>query len=1057
MKKLFYIFLSRPVTSIMLFCSMMVVGGVSLFNIPLELTPEAEHPRMSVILNWPGVTPETMEALVTSQVEGVLATIRGIKKITSTSSEGNSNIELEFHPDIDIDMARLEINEKMSSIRKELPYGVSPPSVQGYVPEEFRNLQGFLQYTVSSNESSNKIRKYLKENVLVALKSIDGVADVIVWGGTDREVNIIIDYDKAQALGISNEEINLAVSGAEKILNAGTIRNNSTTRYLKIMNTVDKVKVLEDQMVRVNKDGSGVRLKDIGRINDRFADATNYYRINGKETVNLVINKENGYNTIEVAKKIADRLEKINKKLPPGYKIEKEYDSSEEMKKQLDELYSSAVYSLIIITAVLLIIFRRIRYSLLVVSSILFSLVTSFLLFYLFNINLNVLTLSAFIIGFGFMVDNSIVVVDYLDKHYTGQSLHRLAIELKNIFFPVFASTLTTIAVFIPLTFLTGELKIYFSQFAISILFTLTASIVVSFTFVPIIFKKIPQLQKTETAENKSITGRIYGKVIKLLFRFKKLALSGLILLIGLPVWLIPSTIEVPYIGETYNEIMASETYEEIKPYINYALGGAINLFFNHVSRGEVWQGGNETYISIHMGLPNGNTIERMNDLCFKIESEILAYRKDIKSVIAQVRSEESAFIRINFTKEQAYSSFPYMLKNYLTAYATRLGGLYVSVMGFGPGFSSGYGGGSFTSTVTIKGFNYKKVKEIAVQFKNRIITNPRIDNVDIDRSYMWGNDDVFEVVGVINRAALSRNNINIDEIIASVNKNTDGMFGNNSFYMQGEQVRYNVKYSNFKTLQLEDLKNIIITSSKGDKFKLRDLIDFTEQKAIGNILREDQQYVRYVGFEYKGPMKYGMKFIENTVKKLHVPEGYSVDTESSFWRFNDDDEIEILKILLFAVLLIFMITASLFESYKQPLIILIAIPYALVGTIFLFFYGDYTIDRGAYAGMLLLIGLSVNNSIILVDYLKKQVKSFDPESIGRFSYNRLRPIFTTTLTTVAALVPLLLNPNDSFWKSLSLSITGGVIISAVIVVIYIPLFFGWSIKKIRKPENLIL
>ncbi len=1034
----------------MIFVSIVVLGLVSAFNLPLELSPSAEFPKLTITTTWNGVSPEVIEAYLTSPIESQMAGIEGVKKISSRSSSGVSRISLEFYPGTDMDFTRIEINERLASIIDELPYGVSPPKISPYIPEDLRKLQGFLTYTVSGDVSAGEIRKYVKEKMLYPLLSVSGVSDVSVRGGTEREIRIVVDYNKSKSLNINNKEITNAVTNAEKIMSAGNIRYNGSEILLNIKNMIDNISIIENQPVRYNSDGSVIRLKHIAKIYDDYKEPASYYRINGKETVSLIISKEPGANTLKTAEEVYRKIEDIKKDLPPGFVIMKEIDKSESIREELYELTRNGIYSLIIIFLVLLFIYKKLNYVLIILISIVYSLLSSFLLFYIFNIPLNILTIAAFILGFGFMVDNSIVVIDYIDTHYDGRGIKYLSVHLKNIFLPVFASTLTTVAVFIPLLFLTGELKVYFVQFALGVVFTLSASLIVSFVIIPLLFLRFGYTRIRKKTAVKNIVYGIYAFILHKMYKWKKLSIAFLILIIGLPVWLIPPSINTPILKEIYNPVFDSETWSEVKPYVSYALGGVLNLFFNHVSRGEVWRFGEETYIYVRLDLPHGNKIERINNLTKGFEKEILKYKNNFKNLIVNVQNEESAFLKIEFTNEQSNTAFPYLLKNYLTSYATRLGGLEVAVFGFGPGFSTG--GGSFSSfSVIVKGFNYLHVKELALQFKEIIERNPRIDNVDIDKSAFYWAKDTYEIIGELKRNNLAHTGITVKDLFTTVARNTRGNLSRSKFIIDNQEVPYNIKYSNYKNIQLSELEDLILRN--GDSFlKVKELIDFKEQKVLSAISREDQQYIRYITFDFKGPYRYGKKFTEASIKKIIVPPGYSIKERAFTFAFGEKEEIDIWKILLMSVILIFMITASLFESYSKPLFIWLAIPFAFIGTILLFYFGDYNLDRGAYAGLLLLIGLAVNNSIILVDYISSNYKKNNdaPDKIISLSYTRLRPVFTTTITTVTALIPLLIAAESSFWKSLSLSVTGGIILSATLIIFYLPFFYSIVIKKYK-------
>ncbi len=1034
----------------MFFLGVLVIGILSAINLPIELTPHVEYPKLSISVSWPGVSPEAVEAYLTSPIESELATIAGVKKISSTSSVGAANVSIDFHPSTDINFARIEINEKLSTLKSELPTGISPPYVSPYVPKDFENLQGFLTYSFSSNRSANEVRKYLITNVLLPLKAIDGVSNVGIWGGSDRLIEIILDYNKVRALSITNEEISKAVGESEVIISAGKIEKDNNQIYLKVNNEITNPQEIQEQVVKVLPNNQTVRIRNIAKIIDDFEEPRNYYRINGKEAVTINITKEPGANTLVVAKAVDEAISNLAKKFPPDYSFIKEIDKSREISKDLDELYRDGLYSVIIIFLVILLIFRKVKYPFIILISLIFSFLFSFILFFVFGLSLNIITIASFIIGFGFKVDNSIVVLDYLDKHYDGRGLKRLTIITREIFTPLFSSTFTIIAVFIPLVFLTGELKLYFEQFALGIGSTLFASLIVSFSVVPLLFKNTyhDKRQDITFIRFAYLGSKAYTFLASVIIKRKKLGIACLIFVIGLPVWLIPNKIGTPIIGEFYNSIFDSEIYQDIKPYVNYAFGGTLNLFFNHVSRGEIWQYGEETYIYIRLELPNGNRIDRINKLCKDLENEILAYKKNIKTVIANVYDEETATLKIEFTPKQSNSSFPFILKNYITVYITRLGGVDSYVYGFGPGFSNAGGGSSNMFNVTVRGFNYERVKAIAEQFRDKIKRNPRIDNVDIDRSAFFWSKETYEIVAKINRDKLAAYNISIDRLFSIIAKNTGGNLDYKRFRINNEEVDYRIKFSNYNNIQLTDLENLIINETGNEKLKINDVITFEERKVLSSINREDQQYTRNVSFEFKGPYKYGNKFLEASLASMHVPEGYNIKRTEFSFIFSEKDETDILKVFGASVLIIFMISSSLFESFKKPFIIITAIPFALVGSVFLFWLCNFNIERGAYAGMLLLLGLCVSNSIVLINYLAKNCKFFTVKEIMDLSRARLRAILTTTATTFAALIPFILSNESTFWKNLSMSIAGGIVVSALYVILFMPMIFQVLSRK---------
>ncbi|HEX2869069.1 MAG TPA: efflux RND transporter permease subunit [Ignavibacteriales bacterium] len=1043
LKKLFFLFLSRPVTTGMFLLCVVVLGTASLMNIPVELSPQMEYPKLTVSAYWSNAAPETVEAFLTSPLESALSTTKGLKKISSRSSEGNCTIDLEFHPAINMEFARLEINEKIGATKDELPFGITPPKLSPYIPSELRELQGFLTYTISANVPADEIRKYAIDNIQNKILAINGISNVEVNGGSEKLLSIRIDYNRAKALGIDNEEINKAIENIEKLESAGNIKRGTIQLAVKIVNDISDIKVIENQPVKILPDNV-IRIKDIGQVINGFEEHKNIFRINGKETVTIEINKEPGANTISTANEVFEAMKEMQAILPPGYVISKAIDKSQALRQELNELYSDAAYSLLIIIAALFIIFRKAKYAFIIIIAIMFSLLFSMLLFYSSGISINIMTLSSITLGFGLIVDNSIVVLDYMDKNYKGGSLKKLTVIIKEIFFPVFTSTLATIGIFSPLVFMSGEMRVYFIQFALAVVFTLSSSLIAAFTIVPLCFVKYAyNTEGRKAAENQKKTERFYGWLLTFLSRKKKLGVILLVLTIGLPVWMIPRRISTPVISSVYNAIFDSELYGNAKKYIDYALGGSLNLYFNHINKGRLWNYGDEAYLLVRMQLPNGNDIGRINKLTADFESEILSYEKNIKTVSARILNEQSAYIKIDFPKEVSASSFPYMLQNYLSSYAAQLGGLRISVLGFGNVFQSG---GETLSKYQVKalGFNFSKLKSIAEAFKEEIAKNPRIDNIDIDGSEAFRfTSDSYEIVAAIKRDKLAGSNIKADNLIQTIAKNTNGSLGWNKFRIENEEIKYEVKYLRFMDLRLDELENLIVSNNDGGFARVGDLVDFQVRRTMNTISREDRQYVRYISFDYKGPAKHGDAFIDGVIKKIKLQEGYKLENENVKYSMNENEEQELWKTLLISALLIFIITAGLFESLKKPFLVVFAIPFAFIGTILLFYLGEYSLDRGAYAGMLILMGLSVNNSIILVDYISKNVKKTSKwDDVIKISYNRLRPVFATTVTTICALFPLLLSSENNFWKSLSVSVTGGIVISALIVVVYVPLIF---------------
>ena len=612
-------------------------------------------------------------------------------------------------------------------------------------------FRDFFSFSISAPVNSGTIKKYAEDFLRNKLLGIPGVADVNIYGGTEREIKIEMDYLKISNLGITSEEIINSVSNTTGKNLIGYVPENGKNMIINIKGSINAVDLLENQTVKALNNGTIIKLRDVATVVEVFNNARSFYRINGKETISVVIAKESGTNTIQVADKIIEKIQQLEKHLPAGYSISIVTDRSKQIKNEINNLFEGALFSIIIIALITILIFRDFRYSVIIFLSMLFSVLFSLALFYLFNISLNILTISAFILGFGFIVDNSIVVLDYMNKKYTGRGIKNLAVILKDIFPPVFAGTLTTVAVFFPLLFFSGEFILYFKQLILGISFTLSSSLIVSFTVVPASYIMIikPKFEPDIISHSKLYSA--YHVLLTKITLRPKITLILILFLIGIPIWLLPSKIETPFLRNVYNPIFGSQTYKVIKPYMNYIFGGCTNLFINHLNRINYWQEPQQTSISIRLSLPNGNKIERINGLTKEFEKDILEYQERLDNVVTRVFNEENASIVVNFPKMNSADVFPLMLQKFIIAKSSKLGGLDITVIGVGEFFSN-FNSSTTGFQVGIKGYNYNKVRELAHELKQLLEANPHVENVDVDLSENYFQKTLFEVNGYIDK-----------------------------------------------------------------------------------------------------------------------------------------------------------------------------------------------------------------------------------------------------------------------------------------------------------------
>jgi HAE1 family hydrophobic/amphiphilic exporter-1 len=535
--------------------------------------------------------------------------------------------------------------------------------------------------------------------------------------------------------------------------------------------------------------------------------------------------------------------------------------------------------------------------------------------------------------------------------------------------------------------------------------------------------------------------GAAYGWCLRKAIAHPLVPVIVLLWMFGLPVWLLPEHVDGKSMpAMVYNALFGSRAYHAARPYVNYLLGGSSHLFFAKVVKGEVWAYGSETYLVVRVKFPQGTDLQRYDEIARSVEAVALSFGDHVGKVTCQVLPH-SALVRIEVPRSLAQAAVPMLIKNDLTLLAARTGGASIGVWGFGPGFSSG-GENAPTFAVRVLGYNYVRVKEIAETLRQRLEVNPRVSNVDVDRSWSseWGR--TVELVARVDRQEAARLGVGIADVVNTVRASTPGVLQSNRVAINGERLPYVVKVAGYRDYSVDDLCDAVVTGSDGRGIRLAALLRVSEQRTPGEILREDQSYVRWVTLEYRGPYRFGNAFVDATIRSIGLPHGYRFDRSFSWYTFSDADKRTMLLIAAVAFIIVFMVTASLYESFRKPFLVILSVPFSLIGLFLAFYLADAPFGRGGYAAVILLIGIVTTNSIVLVDKLSHAC-SAGAERIDELieaASGRVRPVLMTTLTTIGGLLPmLLLGDRSSLWYALALGTIGGLASSMALTLILVP------------------
>ncbi len=1004
----------RPVAVAMTYMAIAALGVGAYFNIPIELLPDTELPRLTISTPFPGASPEVTEAFLTAPLEAVVQQVPGVEQIESVSQENQSEIEVWFARDTDMDFARLDLSERIASIEEELPLGARPPTIQPYIPDEFEEqTRPFLSYTMTGPHTLEYLREYIEDQIAPDLAQLEGVAAVVAWGGRDRVLELELDEARIQALGLTPAVVRQRVLEMEFVREAGAVLTpDGRLHTLAIRERPERADEVRALPVLSDR-GRIVRIGDIATVHDTYEEANQYYRVDGFPAVSFVVQKALRTNAVAVADRVKARLAEIAPSFPSGTRLILDDDQSEEIREQLADLRTRAAISAFIVLAVLLLFLRSAGAAIIVFATVAFAVMITLNVIFFAGFTLNLLTLMGLAMGFGLVVDNAIVVLENIYRQRRRGASADDAAErgARDVALPILAATGTTVVVVIPFVYLQGELRVFYVPLAIVVGVSLLASLFVAFTFIPALSRRLlnnvpAQARNGDDALRLPLVARAYAGLIRGTLRFPWTTIAGALLM----------------------------------------LGGSFYLFDTYVSRGVLWGfgGGQDTFIEIRIQQPRGGEVERTDELARFFEQR-LTEMPEIDRFVTRVWPQYGS-IRVTFPDEIAYTDIPVAIKEQLVQFSLLFGGTDVRVYGYGPSF---YGGGASPPNYSIKilGYNYEQVRAIAEDLAARLQRFSRIRDIDTNAAGQWfQRDRATELVLEIDRGRLALHDLSAQDVVDQVRAAVAGQTQAGTIRVAGEEMQFAVKLEGYRDMDMQRLRELMIPAPGGSVVRLGDIAALRERDVLARIVRENQQYARFVSYEFRGPAKLGDLVRESVVEATALPPGYTIEDRQA-WTWDDDEKAQIYGVLAIAVALIFMVTAALFESLRQPLCVLLTVPMALIGVFLVFFFTGASFTREAYVGVIMMAGIVVNNAILLVDHinqLRRRERVPLRDAVVRGATERIRPILMTSATTVFGLLPLVVlsGANERIWNALTYALIGGLSSSTILVLTVTPALY---------------
>ena len=833
----------------------------------------------------------------------------------------------------------------------------------------------------------------------------------------DRLLEIRLDPEVARSLGLSPVFVQQQILHLDLVQEAGVVREGTREWTVTIANRPASPGDLLDAVV-ATAGAKLVRVRDVASISDTYEAAFEYRRIDGRPAVTFTVVKEIGSNAVEVADRVKAAVARLDLLAPYGSRYVLVDDESADIRRQLSDLRARGGAAAFVIFLVLLAFLRSLGSAVVVITTIAFSVLITLNAIYFGGLSLNLLTLMGLAMGLGLLVDNCIVVLESIYRRaQLGEAPAHAAEEgSREVVLPILASSATNLIVFVPFVYLQGEMRTFYVPLAIVVGLSQLASLLVGFTFIPALSVRL--LERTQIRAGEAEWGVFArrDRAMPLFTRFHA-ALVG---------W----ALRRPRVTVTIAAAM---------------FGGSAWLFNQYVTRDVVWGGGSSqrTFIDIQVRLPRGSDLERTDELVGFFEDKI-AGLAEIERYASLVRGTFGT-IQVTFPDSLETTGVPVAIKEQMEEYSHSFTGADVRVYGYGPSF---YGGGPSVPnyTLAVLGYNYEKVRDIAVDLGVRLERMARVGEVDTNASGRFTRDKAVEYVVQIERDALARYDMSVQDLVARLQAAIGGRSGVGTLKLGGEEVQFQVKLEGSEQTDVLALLQTPIQFPDGRQVRLDNVVTVAPREVMASVIRENQQYQRQVAYEFRGPAKMGDAVLDALLARTEIPPGYTIRQADQFF-FSVEDKGQIYSVLAVSIVLVYLVSAATFESLRQPLCVLLTVPMGLIGVFLMFFYTSATFTREAYIGVIMAEGIVVNNAILLIDQVNRMQAvaglSFD-EAVIRGTLRRVRPILMTSATTVmgAAAMVLFSDPDATIWNALGFTLIGGVLSSTLLVLTVTPALY---------------
>lgn len=1021
----------KPVTTILVFVAVVIIGLFSLLKLPIDLYPDIDTNTIMVMTTYSGASSQDIEQNVTRPLENTLNSVEHLKHITSNSKENISIITLEFEYGYDIDVLTNSVRDKLDMVSSMLPDDAETPIIFKFSTD----MIPIVLLSAQANESLPGLYKILDENVANTLARVDGVGTVSISGAPKREIHIYLDPARLEAYNLTAESVIQLVAAENKNVPGGTFDMGSDTYSLRVQGEFKDPTEMRDLVVG-SKDGAVVRLSDVARIDDSVEERAQETYNNGQRGAMIIVQKQSGANSVEISNKIKKILPDIQKKLPSDVKLDYIVDTSDNIRNTINSLVETVEYALLFVVIVVFFFLGRWRATVIIALTIPISLIASFIYLLATGNTLNIVSLSALSISIGMVVDDAIVVLENVTTHIErGSDPKQAAVHGTNeVAISVVASTLTLIAVFFPLTLVTGMTGVLFRQLGWMVTIMMVISTAAALSLTPMLCSQLLRLQP--------VKGKLFTKLYGPIERFLDKLDDGFYHLLGLVVkhrWI--------------------------------TTAGALIIFFGSMQLtkfigSEFFPTSDNSRLGITLELPVGSRVEIAKDLTERIYKDWTKKYPEIDkfnytvgqastdNTWASMQSNGSHIISMNITlkpikeRTKSLTEVAALMREDLKKYP-ELDKYQVNVGGSRGGSMSGQS----TINYEIYGYDLEKTDSVAQRLKRILSSVKGTADIRISRDNYQPEYQVD-----FDRQKLAIYGLNLTTAANALRNRINGSTAS-YFREDGDEYDIKVMYDPEHRQSIEDIENILLFNAQGKGVRLKEVGTVVERFNPPTIERKDRERIITVSTVVQDrPMSDIIADAQPLIDKMEVPSGVSINLSGSYEDQQDSfRDLAMLAVLI--IILVYIVMASQFESFTYPGIIMTSIMFAFSGVVLILWITGTNLNVMSMIGGIMLIGIVVKNGIVLIDYitLNRERGMSITKSVLHAGKSRMRPVLMTSLTTILGMVPMAVGTGEGaeMWRPMGVAVIGGLTFSTILTLLFVPtLYTIFAFNGVRRQRR---